>query len=162
MRSWAAALLLAGALVVAPTPAAAQQQQPQATPGDSLFASLFPPELIMQHRRAIGLTDAQRDAISDLIQDVQVKVMRLQWELLDEVESLNRILAAPRVDLDRSIDQVGRVLETEKDIKLAHLEMLVRIKNVLRPDQQAGPATTVHDSIGDDLARQQDRRVLQV
>jgi Spy/CpxP family protein refolding chaperone len=90
----------------------------------------------MQHRRAIGLTDEQRDAISQMIQDLQGRVVRLQWELLDEVERLTEITSATRIDLDRSLDQVGRVLDTENEIKRAHLEMLVRIKNLLTPEQQ--------------------------
>ena len=122
----------AGALAA---PLAAQDEQALAE--DPLFATLFPPELIMQHRRAIGLTDEQRDAISRLIGDLQGKVVRLQWELLDEMQQLTEITSAPRVDLDRSMDQIENVLDTEKEIKLAHLEMLVRIKNLLRPDQQA-------------------------
>ncbi len=35
------------------------------------------------------------------------------------------------------MDQIGNVLDTENEIKQAHLEMLVRIKNLLRADQQA-------------------------
>ena len=124
-------------ITLAGAPDALSAQQPQTAQGDSLFAQLFAPELIMQHRRAIGLTDAQRDAISKMIAELQGRVVQLQWELLDEMETLTEILAAPRVDLDRSLDQVERVLDREKQIKLAHLEMLVRIKNLLRPEQQA-------------------------
>ena len=117
------------------TPALAQQEP---TPGeDPLFSTLFPPELIMQHRRAIGLSDEQRDAISQLIGDLQGRVIRLQWELLDEVQRLTEITSGTRVDLDRSLDQIGNVLDTESEIKQAHLEMLVRIKNLLSADQQA-------------------------
>ncbi len=104
---------------------------------DPIFAALFPPELIMQHRRAIDLNDEQRDAISRMIQDLQGRVVSLQWELLDDIQSLGEILQRPRVDLDRALDQMDGVLETEKRIKQAHLELLVRIKNVLRPEQQA-------------------------
>ena len=117
------------------TPVLAQQEQ--AVAEDPLFATLFPPELIMQHRRAIGLTDEQRDAISHLIGDLQGRVVRLQWDLLDEVQRLAEITAGTRVDLDRSLDQIGNVLDTESEIKQAHLEMLVRIKNLLSADQQA-------------------------
>ena len=42
-----------------------------------------------------------------------------------------------RVDLDRALDQLDEVLGTEKEIKQAHLEMLVRIKNLLSAEQQA-------------------------
>lgn len=118
--------------------AGASAQEPQASvQDDPLFSALFPPELIMQHRRAIDLTDEQRDAISRLIGDLQGRVVRLQWELLDEVQQLTEIMSGTRVDLDRAMDQLGNVLDTEQEIKEAHLEMLVRIKNLLSPQQQA-------------------------
>ena len=104
---------------------------------DPLFATLFTPELIMQHRRAIDLSDEQRDAISRLISDLQGEVLSLQWELLDEVEQLGSVTGRPRVELDRALDEMGDVLDKEKDIKLAHLEMLIRIKNILSEQQQA-------------------------
>jgi Spy/CpxP family protein refolding chaperone len=97
---------------------------------------LFEPELIMQHRRAIDLTDRQRDEISALIQQLQGQVVELQWELLEQVEELSAALAGPRVDLDRSLDRMDAVLRTEQRIKRAHLSLLVRIKNLLRPEQQ--------------------------
>jgi Spy/CpxP family protein refolding chaperone len=129
------ALATAGAWA---TPASAQEQpQEPSAYEDPLFSALFPPDLIMQHRRAIGLSDEQRDAISQLIGDLQGRVVRLQWELLDEVQQLTEVLSGTRVDLDRSLDQIGNVLETENEIKEAHLEMLVRIKNLLSPEQQA-------------------------
>jgi Spy/CpxP family protein refolding chaperone len=117
------------------TPVLAQQEP--AVAEDPLFSTLFPPELIMQHRRAIGLTDEQRDAISQLIGDLQGRVIRLQWDLLDEIQRLTEITSGTRVDLDRSLDQIGNVLDTESEIKQAHLEMLVRIKNLLSAEQQA-------------------------
>ena len=92
----------------------------------------------MQHRRAIDLTDEQRDAISRMIQDLQSRVVRFQWDLLDEIQQLTETMEATRVDLDRALDQLDEVLNTEKEIKQAHLDMLVRIKNLLSAEQQAG------------------------
>ena len=112
-------------------------QEPSAEVGqDPLFQTLYPPELIMQHRRAIGLDDEQRDAISRLISDLQGRVLSLQWELMAEVEQLGTVTSPSRVDLDRALDQMGAVLDREGEIKQAHLEMLVRIKNLLTPEQQ--------------------------
>ena len=71
----------------------------------------------MQHRRAIGLTDKQRDDISGLIKELQGQVVSLQWELQDQVESLASELARPRVDLDRARDRLERVMQTERKIK---------------------------------------------
>lgn len=136
MRGVPLPLVLALVVAVSVSPSYAQAQEPEPT-DDPIFSTLYPPELIMQHRRAIGLTDEQRDAISRMIQDLQGRVVRLQWELLDEVQQLREVVSRPRVDLDRSLDQMNAVLETEKQIKQAHLEMLVRIKNLLSPEQQA-------------------------
>ena len=137
MRKLAAVLVASAALIAVTAPTNLSAQEQPAVQQDPLFEALFPPELIMQHRRAIALTDEQRDAISRLIQQLQGRVVRLQWELLDEMEQLTQTMGAARVELDRALDQMSAVLDTEREIKQAHLEMLVRIKNLLSPDQQA-------------------------
>jgi Spy/CpxP family protein refolding chaperone len=137
LRRLAIVLVVAAGTTAAIPSVACAQQEPPAIQQDPLFGTLFPPELIMQHRRAIELSDEQRDAISRLIADLQGRVVRLQWELLDEMEQLTQTMSASRVDLDRALDQLNAVLDTERQIKQAHLEMLVRIKNLLRPEQQA-------------------------
>lgn len=116
---------------------AASQENTGAVEADPLFSVLFPPELIMQHRRAIGLTDVQRDAISGMIQEAQGRVVRLQWELLDRVQELTEVLDRTRVDVDLALDRMDRVLDTEKRVKQAHLELLVGVKNLLSEEQQA-------------------------
>ena len=136
MKRFFVALFAIGAMG-APGPSGAPPALHAQTVGDDVDIAqvLFAPELIMQHRRAINLNDEQRDAISRLIQEVQGKVTALQWELLDDTQGLADILRQPRVDLDRALDQLDTVLEREKRVKQAHLEMLIRIKNVLRTDQ---------------------------
>lgn len=128
--------LLVALLLGIPGGAAPLAGQAPASSDDPLAEMLFEPELIMQHRRAIDLTDRQRDEISALIQELQGQVVELQWELLEQVEELSAALAGPRVDLDRSLDRMDAVLRTEQRIKRAHLSLLVRIKNLLRPEQQ--------------------------
>src|SRR5438105_3957599 len=44
-------------------PQPAQAPHPPPPPPDPVGQNLFPPELVMQHRQAIGLTDDQRNAI---------------------------------------------------------------------------------------------------
>ncbi len=140
MKKTALFLVAFGAGVALPSIGGPQallaQEEAPAAGEDPLFRTLFPPELIMQHRRTIGLNDEQRDAISRLISDLQGRVLGLQWELAAEVEELAVITGRPRVDLDRALDQMDSVLEKEKDIKQAHLEMLVRVKNILTTEQQ--------------------------
>jgi Spy/CpxP family protein refolding chaperone len=137
-------------------PAAAQNEPTQVA--DPFASVLFTPELIMQHARAIRLNDEQRAAITELIQQLQSRMVTLQWELTEQVQALRETLARPRVDQDRAIDQLNRVLDTEKDIKQAHLEMLIRIKNVLRPEQQTELAR-LRDAAGErnDFERQREQ-----
>ena len=71
-----------------------------------------------------------------MIEDVQGRLTRLQWELFDEMEDLTELLERSRIDLDRALGKLGSTLELEKRIKEAHLEMLIRIKNLLTADQQ--------------------------
>jgi Spy/CpxP family protein refolding chaperone len=104
--------------------------------GDPFAALVFTPEEIMQHRRAIDLNDEQRDGITRLIEELQGRLVALQWRLLDETESVREALEGSRVDLDRVMDRFSNALDTEMEIKRVHLELLVRIKNILSPAQQ--------------------------
>lgn len=134
MRSVVLAVACAAGMLIGVAPAAAQGVAGQEA--DPFATVLFPPELIMEHARAIRLNDEQRATITRHIEQLQSRAVRMQWQLKEQVQQLRETLARPRVDQDRAIDQLNRVLETEKNIKQAHLEMLIRIKNVLRPEQQ--------------------------
>ena len=129
--------VLVALLALSPALAVAPLQAQDSGDDDPIARAVFEPELLMQHRRAIGLTDEQRDAASRLIQDLQGRVVSLQWELLDEMESLGEALARPRVDLDLALDRFDDVLQKETEFKRLHLELLVRLKNLLTPEQQA-------------------------
>ena len=121
------------AFLVIPLGGAAQEGAGESDPFSEVF---FAPELIMQNRRAIDLTDEQRDAITGLIQDFQGRAASSQFELLDEVQTLVDILSDEEVDIDRAMDQVEQFLDTENQVKKAQIELLIRIKNVLTSDQQ--------------------------
>lgn len=120
-------------LAFVPLGAAAQDTRSEPDPFSEVF---FAPELIMQHRRAIELTDEQRDAITGVIQEFQGRVLSHRFELLDEVQTLVELLSNDDVDLDRAMDQVEQFLQTENDVKRSQFELLIRIKNILTPAQQ--------------------------
>ena len=129
---WPFGLLLLCALG-SPAVGAAQEAGQDPDPYSEVF---FAPELIMTHRRAIDLTDEQRDAITQEIQDLQGRAVSYQFELLDEQQTLIDILAEDEVDLDRAMDQLNEFLDTENRVKRAQVELLIRIKNILTPEQQ--------------------------
>lgn len=135
------------AAIAAVPPSVAQQPHPQpshpsrapaASPGHADFGQhLFPPELIMQHQRDIGLTAEQRSTITKAVQDLQARVLDLQWKMEDEAQKLGDQVKAPTVDETSALAQVDKVLGIEREVKRAHLAMLIRLKNTLTPEQQA-------------------------
>ena len=130
MRNFAALFLLAL------LPAAASAQAGGG--GDDPFARyLFPPDRIMSHGLEIGLEDAQKTAIRNEVQKAQPKFTDAQFELQTEGEKMIRLLQEKPVDETRVLAQVDRILALEKEIKKTQITLLVRIKNVLTPAQQA-------------------------
>jgi len=117
-------------LLLAATPLAAQEPEPE-------FAKyLFPPELVMQHQQSLQLTPDQRATITNEIRALQLKVVELQWKMQDEAQKLTELVQGARVDEAQTVAQVDRVLGIEREIKRAHMALLVRIKNMLTPEQQ--------------------------
>jgi Spy/CpxP family protein refolding chaperone len=125
-------LLVLTFCLMVPDISSAQVEQQE----DPFGALLYTPEEIMQHRRAIDLNDEQRDGITRLIEELQGRLVGLQWRLLDETEAVKEAMEGPRVDLDRVMDRFEDAQDTEMEIKRVHLELLIRIKNILSPAQQ--------------------------
>jgi len=109
-------------------------QQP---PEDPLRDLLFPPEAVMQHQQAVGLSDEQKNNLKVEVRQAQLKFTELQWTLQDEMERLVSLLKQSKVDEKQAASQLDKVLAAEHEIKRAQLMLLVRIKNNLTPAQQA-------------------------
>jgi Spy/CpxP family protein refolding chaperone len=106
--------------------------------GEDPFARyLFAPDRVMAHAQEIGLDEGQRNAIRNEIQRVQSKFVDTQFDLQSEVEKMTRLLQERPVDEARVLSEVDRVLALEKEIKKTQISLLVRIKNLLTPAQQA-------------------------
>ena len=112
------------------------QQPPQPAENDPMAEALFPPELVMQHQREIGLTDEQRMFMHGEIQRVTVRFNELQWQMQGAMEVLVSTMKEGVVNEQQAMAQLGKVLDTEREIKLLHLGLAIRIKNKLTPEQQ--------------------------
>lgn len=127
------------ALLILTDEVVAQQRQPaspeQAEPDFARY--LFPPELIMQHQQKINLRPEQRTTITEAIQQLQSKVLELQWQMQSEAQKLSELMQAPTIKEADALAQVERVLDVERDVKRMHLRTLIRIKNTLSREQQA-------------------------
>ncbi len=117
----------------------AQQPQPgpMMPPRDPVAENLFPPEMIMGNQRAINLEEAQRSAIRAEILKSQTRFTELQWQLQDAMEVLVGVLRNNTVDEAKALEQLDKVLASEREIKRTQIALMVRIKNKLTPEQQA-------------------------
>lgn len=131
MRACVVALALSAA-----TSAFAQKRPPAEPPDQDFGRYLFPPELIMQFQQKINLRPEQRTTITQAIQQMQSKVVDLQWQMQAEVQKLTELMQAASIKEADALAQVDRVLGIERDVKRTHLGTLIRIKNTLSRDQQ--------------------------
>ncbi len=121
------------ALLLALSPTALAQP-----PGDDpVMRSLFPPELVMENQREIGLRPEQREAITDSIRETQGEVLDVQWQLKDAHQHLAELLGARPIDETDALAQAEKVMSLEQEVKKRHIRLLIRIKNQLDPEQQA-------------------------
>jgi Spy/CpxP family protein refolding chaperone len=106
--------------------------------GDDPFARyLYPPDRVMSHATEIGLDDAQKTSIKNEVQKAQSRFVDLQFEMQGESEKMIRLLQEKPVNEASVLAEVDRILGLEKEIKKTQVSLLVRIKNVLTPAQQA-------------------------
>ena len=142
-----AGTLLGAMLVSAQEPQQPPQQpqppQPQSQPrpphppmNDPLADAMFPPDLIMQHTRDLGLTDEQKAYMRGEIQKATMRFNELQWQLQDSMEALHATMKANPVNEQLALSQLDKVLDTEREIKRLHFGLAISIKNKLTPEQQ--------------------------
>ena len=109
----------------------------QSAASDPIAENVFAPDLVMQHQQAIGLTDGQKEFLKAQVRQAQLRLTELQWQLQDEIEKLAALLKQDAADEQSVTTQLDRVLNLERDIKRAHLGLVVRIKNQLTREQLA-------------------------
>lgn len=112
----------------------ARSQQPGEDP---LGQSFFPPELVIQHQEAIGLSPDQKEAFKTEIRQAQLKFTELQWKLQDEMEKMLSLVKQTHPDEQQVLAQLDKVLSAEREVKREQITLLVRIKNRLTPEQQS-------------------------
>jgi len=90
----------------------------------------------MQFQQKINLRQDQRTTITTAIQQMQSKVIDLQWQMQAETQKLTELMGAETIKEAEALAQVDRVLGIERDVKRTHLGTLIRIKNALTREQQ--------------------------
>ena len=111
---------------------------PSTTPSLRLVDDkLFEVESVMRHQHAVGISAEQKAGMMRELDAAQVEFNRLEWDLNGEKEKLASALSPERVEEQAALDAAKRVTDLEGKLKLAHLRLLVRVKNLLTEEQQA-------------------------
>ena len=113
-----------------------QPRPPRAEPDDPLGDSIFPPEMIMMHQRELALTEDQKTFMRGEINRTTTRFNELQWQLQDAMEALHDTVKSNSINEQLALSQLDKVLDSEREIKRLHMELAIRIKNKLTPEQQ--------------------------
>ena len=104
--------------------------------GGPLERGLFPPELVLSNQIALGLSAEQITSIKKQVGDTHTRVLDVQVDLHRVTEQLQVALDAPKVDESAVLALASQAMDLEKQVKSAHLALMIRVKNLLTPDQQ--------------------------
>jgi Spy/CpxP family protein refolding chaperone len=101
-----------------------------------LFArSLILPDTIMRHQARLELTDTQRAMVQKVLRKTRRTIEDTRWELAAQTETIRKLLTATPINQIQAMEETGKLFHLETTIKTRHLKMLIRITNVLTPEQ---------------------------
>jgi Spy/CpxP family protein refolding chaperone len=121
------------ALVTLAATAPAQSAKPD---DDPLARLLFDPQLVLKFAPELSLQAAQRTTIINAIKSAQGEILERQLEMAERHQELVKAMETQRVDEAAALAQADRVMELEREMKRLQLQLLIRIKNALTPQQQ--------------------------
>lgn len=110
----------------------------QLVPAQDIFQQkLYAPELVLKYRDEADLSSEQVEKVKALYNGVLVAYNNQKWDLDAAMVKLAQILGSPAVDTKAADTQLVKCLNLETAIKKMRLSMLIAVKNVLTPAQQA-------------------------
>ena len=123
------------ALLIALCPLLAAADTKTAT--DPFAGAFFPPELVLLAHDRIALTAEQREAVHARMETAKTRSDELRAKLERETAALATLAKQERVDEALLVAQLDKVLDVERELKHLHVGLVVAIKNLLTPQQQA-------------------------
>ncbi|HUS46863.1 MAG TPA: periplasmic heavy metal sensor, partial [Phycisphaerae bacterium] len=108
--------------------------------GDPIHSLLIPPEVLMQHRAELRLTDEQVEQMRTRLEKARPEMREVQQRANKAMGRLAELLSADRVDEGAALKQLDKVLTIEKDQKLLHLRIMIQIRNELTAEQRQAAA----------------------
>ena len=104
---------------------------------DVFKGKLFPPNVILEHQDALGLTKEQFTAIRAAVVEVQGNVAEHEWDLREAYQRVMNDLDESPVDEDKVMENVDKALLAENEVKKLQVAMLIKLRNLLTDEQMA-------------------------
>lgn len=167
MKSTLLSLLFATAALVPASVRGGDPASRHAEPAsrDPFAGAFFPPEVVLQAREQIGVSDQQIEMLKDRMEKLGPQGNELRQRLEQENAALAALAQQDKVDEAALLAQLDKVLAAEREMKHLHLSMLVAVKNQLTPDQQAKVRELMRDhgaKFGDEVRRRLSDKVSRV
>ena len=109
----------------------------QVRAADPLTDAFVSPNLIMTAHELLGITPQQQTNLQEAFQGTQERMQKLQDQQKAEGEKLAAIASQTPVDEAAALAQADKVLDAERELKRTQLTLLIKIKNMLTPEQLA-------------------------
>ena len=103
---------------------------------DPMLEHLFTPELLRRFADELKLTEEQKSALKQDLEQARAGFEEKEKKVRQEAEALAEILKQPKVDEAAAVAQLDKVLAAEEVVKKARLLAMLRAKNILTPEQQ--------------------------
>ena len=104
---------------------------------DMFHGKLFPPNIILENQADLKLTKEQFKAIKAAVVEVQANIAEFEWDMREAQQNIMAELDQSPVNEKRVLEHVSTVLAAENQVKKQQMTMLIRLRNLLTPDQVA-------------------------
>lgn len=109
----------------------------QAKADDAFARAMFDPQFVLKHAQAISLTPTQRRGILDELKTAQTALAPLQVDMAEPALELVELLESTRIDESKALAKIDQVLKIENEVKKRQAVFVIRVKNLLTPEQQS-------------------------
>lgn len=101
-----------------------------------LQGGLVTPETIQNLKPELGLSSAQEEKMQAIVAEARSEGAELEKEVRERQKAFNSLLRAPETKAEDASAALTRLLEAEAPVKQLQLRTLIRLRDVLTPEQQ--------------------------